>query len=237
MSGQTILLTRPQAQSEQLAARLKNLGHTVYICPMLEIEKCSYAPVNFETYDAIILTSQNALEVSKLETSKPVFCVGQALQVQLKEQSCTNIIMAPTAKDLADEIEKSAYRSFMYLRGEDIRHDLKAALPGKHIEECIVYKAHTLQDIPEDIQALLQEGGIDVALFFSVRTGQAFTEAIQSAGLTDTLKRTKALCLSAPVLESVSVLPWKDSKAAAHPDTDSLLSLLYIRACMLGRTA
>ena len=48
-----VIVTRPHAQAEPLAERLRELGHTVVICPLLEIEPLGPEPVVVDGFDWI----------------------------------------------------------------------------------------------------------------------------------------------------------------------------------------
>jgi uroporphyrinogen-III synthase len=55
-----IALTRPEGQNEELATRLRALGHDVVICPLIAIEPLGDEPIDLEGYDWLIVTSVNA---------------------------------------------------------------------------------------------------------------------------------------------------------------------------------
>jgi uroporphyrinogen-III synthase len=53
----TIVLTRPEGRNEQLAARLRELGHDVVVRPLVEIEPIETGRIHLDGYDWLILTS------------------------------------------------------------------------------------------------------------------------------------------------------------------------------------
>lgn len=55
-----IVLTRPEGQNEELAARLRDLGHEVVVCPLIAIEPLGDEPIDLAPYDWLIVTSANA---------------------------------------------------------------------------------------------------------------------------------------------------------------------------------
>jgi uroporphyrinogen-III synthase len=55
-----IALTRPEGQNEELAARLRDLGHEVVVCPLIAIEPLGDEPIDLAPYDWLIVTSANA---------------------------------------------------------------------------------------------------------------------------------------------------------------------------------
>jgi uroporphyrinogen-III synthase len=52
-----ILLTRPEGRNEELADRLRSLGHDVACVPLIAIEPLGDDPVELEDYDWLIVTS------------------------------------------------------------------------------------------------------------------------------------------------------------------------------------
>jgi len=57
-----VIVTRSRAQAEPLAERLRELGHDVVLCPLLEIEPLGEEPVEVEGYDWVVVTSANGAE-------------------------------------------------------------------------------------------------------------------------------------------------------------------------------
>jgi uroporphyrinogen-III synthase len=55
-----IALTRPEGQNEELATRLRDLGHDVVVCPLIAIEPVGDEPIDLRAYDWVIVTSVNA---------------------------------------------------------------------------------------------------------------------------------------------------------------------------------
>ncbi|HKY06070.1 MAG TPA: uroporphyrinogen-III synthase [Blastocatellia bacterium] len=67
LEGRTVLVTRPPAESEEMAATLRSLGARVLFCPTIEIaEPDDWGDVDsaidrLETYDWIVFTSANGV--------------------------------------------------------------------------------------------------------------------------------------------------------------------------------
>jgi uroporphyrinogen-III synthase len=57
-----IVVTRPEAQSRELAARLEALGHEVVLCPLVRIEPLEDEPIDVAQYDWVIVTSANGAD-------------------------------------------------------------------------------------------------------------------------------------------------------------------------------
>jgi uroporphyrinogen-III synthase len=61
-----IVVTRAEAQADELAARLEALGHEVVRCPLIRIEPLGDEPIDASGYDWLVVTSPNgAHEVAR----------------------------------------------------------------------------------------------------------------------------------------------------------------------------
>jgi len=77
----TIVLTRPKGRNEELAARLRALGHEVVLCPLVRVEPLGDGPVEVSGYDWVIVTSSTgARELRRRATGAPrrVAAIGRA---------------------------------------------------------------------------------------------------------------------------------------------------------------
>jgi len=81
-----IVVTRPERQSRELAARLEELGHEVVLCPLVRIEPLGDGPVDAAGYDWVIVTSVNgADELARRLRGRParIAAVGPATAAAL----------------------------------------------------------------------------------------------------------------------------------------------------------
>src|SRR5262249_45414254 len=60
-----IVLTRPEGRNEELAERLRGLGHEVVLAPLVAIEPVETGPVDLDGYDWLVLTSAAGAEELK----------------------------------------------------------------------------------------------------------------------------------------------------------------------------
>ena len=79
-----LIVTRPQADAQRLQTRLEANGHTVCLAPLLSIQVDTAAAIPDRPWQAIAITSANALsafsDIGIPEQAKaiPVFAVGPA---------------------------------------------------------------------------------------------------------------------------------------------------------------
>jgi len=67
-----IVVTRAEAQADELVARLEALGHDVVRCPLIRIEPLGDEPIDASGYDWLVVTSPNgAHEVARRLASPP----------------------------------------------------------------------------------------------------------------------------------------------------------------------
>ncbi len=67
-----VLLTRPEGRNEELADRLRSLGHDVVCVPLIAVEPLGDDPVELEDYDWLIVTSvTGAREVRRRARGRP----------------------------------------------------------------------------------------------------------------------------------------------------------------------
>jgi uroporphyrinogen-III synthase len=67
-----IVVTRAEAQIDELAARLEALGHDVVRCPLIRVERLGDEPIDPSPYDWVVVTSRNgADELARRLASPP----------------------------------------------------------------------------------------------------------------------------------------------------------------------
>jgi uroporphyrinogen III methyltransferase / synthase len=66
-----IVVTRAEAQADDLAARLEALGHDVVRCPLIEIEPLGDEPIDASEYEWLVVTSPNGAHELARRLVKP----------------------------------------------------------------------------------------------------------------------------------------------------------------------
>jgi uroporphyrinogen-III synthase len=67
-----VIVTRPEAQGDELVERLRALGHDVVLCPLVRIEPLGDDPIDVTPYDWVIVTSANgARELARRRRGRP----------------------------------------------------------------------------------------------------------------------------------------------------------------------
>src|SRR5438034_555650 len=83
-----VIVTRPCAQAEPLAAALRARGFEPVLCPVIEVEPTDDEPIDVRGYDWVIVTSANgAAELARRADARParIAAVGEATATALAE--------------------------------------------------------------------------------------------------------------------------------------------------------
>ena len=229
MPKATILITRPEDQAQNLKSDLEQLGFEVLLSPMLEIEFLDFSLPDLADYDGYIFTSVNAVRAvtaSAFDQNKAAYCVGNKTQDYLCDTGWSCVKKNSRNIEILEKDMFGVTGRFLHLSGVDVVRPLN--VKDVAVDVLPVYKAHKKTKFSPEIAERLTQQGVDVVMFYSARTGQAFAEAVQAAGCTSALKATKALCLSDLVVHSIEHLPWQYVHVAKEPDGDAMVSALKV---------
>jgi uroporphyrinogen-III synthase len=224
-----IILTRPVEDATPLAAKLRGLGHEPIITPLLRIEARPDISIPTKPYQAICLTSANAVRVlSNINAIQniPVYAVGQQSENMAKDKSFTQVSahggdVIGLHKFLTGHLDPKD-GPVLYLSGAETSGDMQVLLQrsGFEVDRIITYDAvkSSLVDFKTQIESA------DAVLLYSPRTAKLWASEIETLNLTNLATLIKHICLSANVAAN---LPQSWPKAiAAAPTEQALLALL-----------
>ncbi|HSK15574.1 MAG TPA: uroporphyrinogen-III synthase [Gaiellaceae bacterium] len=143
-----IVLTGTEASTRLLAAELAAEGLDVAACPLVAVEPLPGPPLRAETYDWLVLTSRNGVEVlyARLEGTLPrVAVVGPGTAAALRERGTEPALVArvSTQEGLAAELPRPAGR-VLFAGAEDARDVLVRELGADFVP---LYR--TVELVPE----------------------------------------------------------------------------------------
>lgn len=230
------LVTRPMAMAAETAGKLQALGHEALPAPMLDIVTRNVDDLPAGAFDAIILTSRNAVEVlAQSETLAryrltPLLVVGErsarrALELGLpKPIEIANDVAGLMAAIAGDHRGKR----LLYLRGADITQDLAGILrrEGLRIEEQIVYEAVARTIMVPAMRQALNNEKIDGVLFYSARTAEIFVRLIEQEDQKRLCRPMIAYCLSSHISTKLPLDMFGGLRIAPHASEAALLALL-----------
>jgi uroporphyrinogen-III synthase len=127
MAQPVILLTRPKAGSERVAAKLANVEADIIQCPLIEFEEGETAPKG--SYGAIVLTSATSAQYCKGFEGMTAYCVGDRTAEIAKTAGLSPISAGGDVEALFDLIvTRSAFETLLHVRGAHHRGDLARRL-------------------------------------------------------------------------------------------------------------
>jgi uroporphyrinogen-III synthase len=227
-----LLVTRPEPEAQATAERLRALGHTVAIAPLLAVV---FAPPPDDAVHpaAILVTSRNGVRALAgwpqlagwLE--RPLFAVGDATALAARIAGFAHVRSAggngAALAALVRDALPPAGGPLLYVAARERAGDLAAALAaeGYDVRVAEAYHAEKATQFPPDAGAALAAGRFDGALFYSRRTAEAFRDL--AAGGTVRLPHVFALSeeVAAPLADLGVVV-----HVAAVPDEAHLLALV-----------
>jgi uroporphyrinogen-III synthase len=145
-----ITLTRPEGQNEELASRLRALGHEVVVRPLIAIEPLGDEPIDLDGYDWLIVTSVNAArEVRRRGRGRPrnVAAIGHATAEAFGGADL--VPEASTQEGLLTALPRPAGR-VLFAGAEGARRLLVDELGAEFVP---LYRTRSLKpDLPADVQ-------------------------------------------------------------------------------------
>ena len=224
-----IILTRPIEDAKPLAEKLLQRGHTPLIIPLLKIVSRQGVSIPKKLYQAICLTSANAIRVMEdISTVRdiPLYAVGQqsermAIDKGFAQVSAQGGDVSGLHKFLVSQLNPQD-GPLLYLSGAETSGDLQGRLQssGFDVDRIITYDAEgsVLKSFYDEIAQA------DAVLIYSPRSAKLWVSEIETMGLKDQISHIKHICLSANVAAN---LPQSWPRAIAKfPTETSLLALL-----------
>lgn len=218
MTGPVVIL-RPQPGAEATAARARALGLMPVLYPLFAVEPLAWMPPDPVGFDALMLTSANAVRhagpMLSAYLSLPVFAVGRATARAATDYGFVAVHAAgPDVQTTARAIALAGHRAVLHLRG----HDARPFDPGNlSITAIPTYRATPCGD-EAGLAAALRPGS--VALVHSPRAGERLSR------LTGPLQRQQSavVAISNAALEACGP-GWKQALAVDPPNDADMLAI------------
>jgi uroporphyrinogen-III synthase len=224
-----IIITRPEEDAQPLADKLKALGHSSVLIPLLKIVARNGVEIPRKTYQAICLTSANGIrvleDISALR-NVPVIAVGpQSLQAALHKGFTNVTAQGGDVSGLTAYIVQTFDKNsgpILYISGSETSGDLEGKLiaAGFDVDRVITYDA-----VPASLHGRESDiTGADGVVLYSPRSARLWFSEITTLNLLNAAQRLKHICLSANV---AAALPQSWHKSIADSPTEgALLALL-----------
>lgn len=231
-----MLVTRPQPEAAETAARLRALDIEPIVFPLLRFATLPTSLPEAQGFAAMALTSANALRalaerehVERYRALK-VYAVGDHTAEVARANGFTEVVSA--GGDLADLAELLAHSRLngpvFYPAAKDQSGDLAKSLApyGVMVVTARVYEMVAAAEMPDDLLAALAAGEIGAALFYSRRTAEAFIERAAAFHLPRAVKtRLGMLCISEQVASPLIEERFVRIGLADYPSEEGMMAL------------
>ncbi len=237
-----VLLTRPSPDNEASRDALRARGFEVLLAPMLRFEPAPFADDPDADYQAVIVTSANALRALEGALAQsplrklPLFAVGEHTASMAREIGFANVIVAKgDAAALRDRVLESVRarelkkrRPLLYLAGADLSRDLAGELDqhGLEVVTQTTYRMVAVATLPRAVCDAFARDEVDAVLHYSRRSAAAFLEAVRNEGTEISALAVPQCCISASVAAVLHEAGAAQVKVAASTDEKALFEAL-----------
>ncbi|OAF09132.1 uroporphyrinogen-III synthase [Bradyrhizobium neotropicale] len=238
----SILVTRPHPDNEATADSLRARGHVVLLAPMLKFEPVPFHDESEVDYNAIIVTSANAIRavaplLKDLDLLRlPLFAVGEHTGAVARDAGFATVIVAGgDAAALRDRVMQGARdkvlkknSTLLYLAGADLSRDLGGELgaEGFNVVTQTTYRMAPIKHLPREVCDGFAAHGIRAVLHYSRRSARAFLEAARDEGVEISALSIPQCCLSETVASVLREAGASQVLIAVKPDENALFETL-----------
>lgn len=238
----SILVTRPHPDNEATADNLRARGHAVLLAPALKLEPVAFQGESDVSYDAVLVTSANAIRALVLQLPDlgllqlPLFAVGEHTAAAAREAGFAEVIVAGgDAASLRDKVMQSARdkvlkkkSALLYLAGADLSRDLGGELgaEGFRVVTRTTYRMAPVKHLPREVCEGFAAHGIEAVLHYSRRSARAFLDAARDEGVEISALAIPHCCLSEAVAGVLREAGASQVLVAATPDETALFDSL-----------
>lgn len=217
-----LVILRPEPGASATAAAAESLGLEPLVLPLFAIEPVAWQAPDARTFDALLLTSANAVRHGGVELAAlrglPVYAVGEATATKARE---TGFTIAETGSEGVDALLERIDPALrlLHLCGEHRRTPLAAS---QSITQLPVYRSAALADVA----GLERMSGAVVAIH-SPRAGARLAELAAARGIDISGTAIAAISAEAALAAGSG---WENVEVADAP-ADSCLLALAARLC------
>ncbi|MGC6327964.1 uroporphyrinogen-III synthase [Rhizorhabdus sp. FW153] len=222
MSRRPLLILRPEPGATMTAKSAFDQGWRPIVAPIFRIEPLAWDAPPASDYDALFVTSANAVRQAGKALSRyrdmPAYAVGAATARALKSAGFTQIRTGRgDAAMMMLTAAAEGVTSALHLAGEDHRD---SEHPDIRLDRRLVYRSAAAGRLSEKAELALRSGEA-VALLHSGRAGERFAQLVDEAAIPRNGIRIAAL---APAVAEAAGHGWAATIAADRPDDAALLA-------------
>ncbi|MGE4429962.1 MAG: uroporphyrinogen-III synthase [Sphingobium sp.] len=219
-----LLVCRPQPGADATARRAREQGLAALVYPLFRVEPLRWSPPDATGFDALVLTSANALRHGGADLSRyhalPVFAVGEATAQMARQHGFRAVTIAgPDRLALFAALARTGHRHVLHLCGEEAPTGDAGPV---EVTRRIVYRSAEAGDAA-GMDAMLDQGPVLMA--HSPRAGARI------AALVPAHRRGKLDIIAISAAAADAAGPgWRTVPVAPDP-TDSAMLALALQIC------
>jgi uroporphyrinogen-III synthase len=237
-----LLVTRPQGDGETTADSLRSRGFEVLLAPMLRFEALPFQEEDAADYDAVIVTSANALRAVAPQLAGhallrlPLFAVGEHTAAAARAAGFGEVASADGDAAALSEFVRGRRKgrklkkgaTLLYLAGADLSRDLAGELgeAGFTVVTRTTYRMAPVVGLPRAVCDAFMAGRIEAVLHYSRRSARAFLDAARAEGLEISALALMHCCISAGVAAVLREAGASQVVSAVSPDENALFEAL-----------
>lgn len=225
----TVLLTRPEAESREIAGMLAAEGIRSLVWPLTRIETVPGPLALPRGSDGLLLTSANGARAFAAlcpERRLPVLAVGRRTAEIARECGFETVESADgDAAALARLAARSGLGRLFHPRGAETASDLGRALAphGVRVAQRVVYRAVPTGPPPPAVADALAAGEISTLTFWSPRNARLFRDLWRTEARPPPA-RSVAVAISAAAARPLEELGLAELRIARRPDREAMLA-------------
>ncbi len=230
-----MLVTRPEPDASDTAARLEALGIEPVVTPLLVYELLPADLPPAEGFAAITFSSANALRALEATGAieryqhLPAYTVGDKTADLAEDLGFVMVTSASGAfADLVDLLAHAPITGpILYPHGREVSADLVRSLVpfGREVVAVPVYAMNPLAQLHSTVADELRAGAVNAALFYSRRTAEAFVKLTDGVIGREQRAALGVLCMSEAVAEPLVDAHFVRVGLAERPDEEAMMGL------------
>jgi uroporphyrinogen-III synthase len=238
MTDGVLLNIRPANYRERFHAAFSPLGWPIVDSPVLVPETMGAALPAPEDFDAVIFTSQIAVDALAAVPGwfgKTAYGVGPATTEAARRAGFSKAVQTGfDAADLAQFLSHAAFRRAFYPSAEEVSADLSLDDPLR-IRRLPVYRMVAAKDLSAEALAAARTSQPLVVPLFSRRSAKAFEKLLKKAGISVKNTGLCAVSISSDVLGDDRG-PWQRQGVADNPTLEAMVAATAKMMAALSRT-
>lgn len=221
-----IVNIRPETYRERFHQAFGSIGWAIIDSPVLRPEALRPALPDAQGYDAVIFTSQVAIDMLRDAhgwRDKTAYAVGPATAEAARRAGFSQTVQTGLdAKDLAAFLVSASFKRAFYPSAEEVSADISLDDPMR-IRRLAVYRMSPSPALAEEFLTAARTRRPAVVPLFSRRSAQAVEALLKEAGITAQNTYLAAVAISADVLKPAAG-PWQRRAVADKPTLEAVVT-------------